>query len=244
MLPRPLSHPHHLLVRLPSDGELARTRTAAPERSQSRLTSHGARDDTRHRSSDISRLRARTHALPSAPSCTGLSSGSDLTLRSGSPPTPPTYARSQPTICQPRSSSSLEPPEEVGHRSRGSRGGWAPDRRGCPGSRASQHPRRGGHPVAPQWSWPILVVSSRLVLRPNRHAPLWPSGCSAEHGTLAAAWREALSKRPTRLRLRSPSPGRAVVHFRSGHLRCPLGEKGSFPKMTLDTPQLQGSRGV
>ena len=98
MLPRPLSHPHHLLVRLPSDGELARTRTAAPERSQSRLTSHGARDDTRHRSSDISRLRARTHALPSAPSCTGLSSGSDLTLRSGSPPTPPTYARSQPNL--------------------------------------------------------------------------------------------------------------------------------------------------
>ena len=170
------------------------------------------------------------HALPAARGCAvGWSrrrAAAHLPLRP--------LTRNYSPICSPQGSSSLKPPEEVGHRSRGSRGGWAPDRRGCPGSRASQHPRRGGHPVAPQWSWPILVVSSRLVLRPKRNVPLWTSGCSAEHGTLAAAWREALSKRPTRLRLRSPSPGRAVVHFRSGHLRCPLGEKGSFPKGTLD----------
>ena len=132
MLPRPLSHPHHLLVRLASDGELARTRTAAPERSQSRLTSHGARDDTRHRSSDISRLRARTHALPCAPSCTGLSSGSDLTLRSGSPPTPPTYARSQPNL----PTAELQQPQAA-------RRGWSPLERieGRMGSRPSRLPR-------------------------------------------------------------------------------------------------------
>ena len=38
------------------------------------------------------------------------------------------------------------------------------------------------------------------------------------------------------------SPGRAVVHFRSSHLRCPLAEKGSFPKVTLDTPYMYTRR--
>eukprot|EP00966_Prymnesium_polylepis_P108240 2505588-Prymnesium_polylepis.4 len=42
--------------------------------------------------------RARTHALTCAPSCTGLSSGSAATPRSGSPPTPTTYARLQPNL--------------------------------------------------------------------------------------------------------------------------------------------------
>ena len=60
MVPRPLSRPHHLLGRLPSNGDLAWTRTAASERSQSHLTRHGARDDTSHKSCDISMQRART----------------------------------------------------------------------------------------------------------------------------------------------------------------------------------------
>ena len=98
MVPRPLSRPHHLLGRLPSNGELARTRTSASERSRSRLTRHGARDDTRHKSCDISRQRARTHALALAPSCTRLCSGSAPTPRSRSPPAPTTYARLQPHL--------------------------------------------------------------------------------------------------------------------------------------------------
>ena len=98
MVPRPLSRPPHLLGRLPSNGELARTRTAASERSRSRLTRHGARDDTRHKTSDMSRQRARTHALALAPSCTRLRSGSAPTPRSRSPPAPTTYARLQPNL--------------------------------------------------------------------------------------------------------------------------------------------------
>ena len=172
------------------------------------------------------------HALPAARGCAvGRPRRRAAAHRLLCPPT-----RDYSPICPPRSSRLLEPPEEVGHRSRGSTGGWSPDRRGCSSSRGSRPPRRRRPLVAPQWRWIILIVSWRLVLRPNRHAPLWPSGCSAEHGTLAAAWREALSKRPTRLRLRSPSPGRAAVHFRSSHLRCPLAEKGSFPKGSLATP--------
>ena len=98
MVPRPLSHAHHLLGRLPSYGELARDRTAASARSQSRLTRHGARDDTRCKSYDISMQRARTHARPLAPSCTRLCSGSASTPRSRSPPAPTTYARLQPNL--------------------------------------------------------------------------------------------------------------------------------------------------
>ena len=98
MVPRPLSRPHHLLGRLPSNGELARTRTAASGRSRSRLTRHGARDDTKHKSCDISTLRASTHALPCAPSCTGLRNGSAPTPRSRSPPALTTYARLQPIL--------------------------------------------------------------------------------------------------------------------------------------------------
>ena len=98
MVPRPLSRPHHLVGRLPSNGDLARTRTAASERSRSRVTRHGARDDTRYKSGDISRLQASTHAMACAPSCTRLCSGSVLTLPSCSPPAPTTYARLQPHL--------------------------------------------------------------------------------------------------------------------------------------------------
>ena len=90
MVPRRLSCSLDRMVRLPSNGELARTRTAASARSRSRLTSHGTRDDTSHKSCDISKQRARTHALPCAPSCTGLRRGSAPTPRSGSLPIPPT----------------------------------------------------------------------------------------------------------------------------------------------------------
>ena len=98
------------------------------------------------------------HSLPAARGC---AVGRPRRRAAAHPPLrPPTLAYSP--ICPPRSSRSSEPPEEVGHRSRGSRGGWAPDRRGCPGSRASRHPRRGGHPVAPQLNWAMMVVSWRL----------------------------------------------------------------------------------
>ena len=119
MLPRPLSRPHHLeldlLGRLPSNGDLARTRTAASARSRSRLTRHGARDDTRYKSGDISRLQASTHAMACAPSCTRLCSGSVLTLRSCSPPAPTTYARLQPHL----PTAELQAP-------RAARRGWSP----------------------------------------------------------------------------------------------------------------------
>ena len=84
----------------------------------------------------------------------------------------------------------------------------------------------------------MMVVSSRLGAPANPFVPVWPNGCSAEVSSLTAAWRDAVSKPPTRLRLRSPSPGRAQVQRDSGHLRCPLAEKGSFPKGSLATPYL------
>ena len=71
---------------------------AASERSRSRLTRHGARDDTKHKRCNISMRQASTHALPCAPSCTGLRIGSVPTPRSGSPPAPTTYARLQPHL--------------------------------------------------------------------------------------------------------------------------------------------------
>ena len=132
--------------------------------------------------------------------------------------------------------STLEPPEEVGHRSRGSRGGWAPDRRGCPGSRGSRPQRRRSALVAPQWRWPMMVVSSRLGARRRRHVPATPNGCSAEHGTLKITYTSGLAMFFSGCGLLSPSPGRAQVHASSGQLRCPLAEKGSFPKVTLDPP--------
>ena len=98
------------------------------------------------------------HSLPAARGC---AVGRPRRRAAAHPPLrPPTRAYSP--ICPPRSSRLLEPPEEVDARSRGSSRGWSPERRGCPRSRASRHPRRGGQPVAPQWSWPILVVSLLL----------------------------------------------------------------------------------
>ena len=115
MLPRPLSRPLGRMVRLPSNGELARTHTTASGRSRSRLTRHGARHDTRHKSCDMSKQQARTHALPCAPSCTRLCGGSVLTLRSCSPPAPTTYARLQPNL----PTAELQAP-------RAARRGWSP----------------------------------------------------------------------------------------------------------------------
>ena len=150
------------------------------------------------------------------------------------PPRPPTLAYSP--ICPPRSSRSLEPPEEHGQHSRGSSRGWSPERRGCPRSRASRHPRRGGHPVAPHWSWPMLVVSWRLGAPRHRLSLPNPNGCSDQHGFLAGAWRQASGplQAPIKWLLPAPSPRRTPRIAVCSHLRCTLGEKGSFPKGTLD----------
>ena len=176
------------------------------------------------------------HALPAAR--TGLSSGPAPTLRSGSPPTPPTYARSQPTICPPQGSSSLEPPEEHGHISRISTGGWSHNRSACSSRRTGRHPRRGGHPVAPQLSWTILVVSWQLGASRHRRSLPIGIGCSDEVGSLAGASREAVSMPPPRLQLPAPSPRRTPGIGKNEHLCCPLGEKGEAfqTKGTLDTP--------
>ena len=197
MLPRPLSRPHHLLGRLPSNGDLARTRTAASARSRSRLTRHGARDDTRYKSGDISRLQASTHAMACAPSCTRSCSGSALTLPSCSPPAPTTYARLQPHL----------PTAELQER-RAARRGWSPLERieGRMGSRPSRLPRygcsRASRPrppgrrralVAPQWRWVMLAVSSRLGARPGLCVPATTNGCSAEHGTLTVTYTSGLA---------------------------------------------------
>ena len=99
-------------------------------------------------------------------------------------------------ICPPRSSRSAEPPEEVGRRSRGSRGGWAPDRRGCPDSRASRPPGRRRALVAPHWRWPMMVVSWRVGARPHRLSLPIGNGCSDEVSSLAGAWRVTISMRP------------------------------------------------
>ena len=140
-------------------------------------------------------------------------------------------------IYPPQGSSSLEPPEEHGHISRRSTGGWSPDRPACSSSRTGRHPRRGGHPVAPQLSWAILVVSWQLgAFRHRRSLPIG-IGCSDEVGSLAGASREAVSMPPPRLQLPAPSPRRTPGIGKNEHLCCPLGEKGIFPKMTLDTPQ-------
>jgi hypothetical protein len=147
------------------------------------------------------------------------------------PPRPPTLAYSP--IFPPRSSRSLEPPEEHGQHSRGSSRGWSPERRGCPRSRASRHPRRGGHPVAPQLSWAMLVVSLRLGAPRHRRSLPIGSSCSDEVGSLAGARREAVSLPPPRLRLPTASPRRTPGIGENEQLRCPLGEKGSFPKGTL-----------
>ena len=196
MVPRPLSRPHHLLGRLPSYGELARTRTAASERSRSRLTSHGTRDDTRHKSCDMSRQRARTHALALSPSCTRLCSGSTPMPRSRSPPAPITYARLQPHL----PTAELQEPRAARRAwsliERILRGGWCPDRRGCPGSRGSRPQRRRRPLVALQWSWAMMVVSWRLGARPHRLSLPIGSSCSDEVGSLAGAPGVAVSMRP------------------------------------------------
>ena len=164
------------------------------------------------------------HSLPAARGC---AVGRPRCRAAAHPPLrPPTLAYSP--ICPPRSSRSLEPPEEHGHRSRGSRGGWCPDRRGCPGSRGSRPPRRRRPLVAPQLSWPILVVSLRLGARPGLWGP--PALCAFEFGlrTLTVAYGSGFRLRLSRWRPSAARPKRAVVPTASGHLRCPLGEKGSF----------------
>eukprot|EP00966_Prymnesium_polylepis_P154387 3564794-Prymnesium_polylepis.1 len=47
-----------------------------------------------------------------------------------------------------------------------------------------------------------------------------------------AARRRCLCAPPSSLRLAPSTRHRAQVHWASGHLRCPLGETGSFPYST------------
>ena len=154
------------------------------------------------------------------------------------PRRPPT--RDYSPIYQPRSSSRLEPPEEHGHCLRGSTGGWSPDRRACPCSRPGRHPRRGGHPVAPQLSWTILVVSWPSAA--PRHRRSLPIGnhclCFNEVGSLAGGWREAVSMPPSRLQLPTPSPrrkrqGSQPPAISAGHL-----QKGKVSKGDAGYPLL------
>ena len=133
---------------------------------------------------------------------------------------PPTRDRSP--ICPPQGSSSLEPPEEHGHISRRSTGGWSPNRPACSSSRTGRHPRRGGHPVAPQLSWTILVVSWPSAAPRHRRSLPIGIGCSDEVGSFAGASREAVSMPPPRLQLPAPSPRRTPGIGENEQLRCPL----------------------
>jgi hypothetical protein len=172
------------------------------------------------------------HSLPAARGC---AVGRPRHRAAAHPPLrPPTLAYSP--IFPPRSSRLLEPPEEVDARSRGSSRGWSPDRRGCPCSRGSRPQRRRRPLVAPHWSWAMLVVSLRLALCLNRRSLPIGNGCSDQHGFLAGAWRVAVSLPPLRSQLPAPSPRRTPRIGEQEQLRCPLAEKGSFPKVTLDTP--------
>jgi hypothetical protein len=172
------------------------------------------------------------HSLPAARGC---AVGRPRRRAAAHPPLrPPTRAYSP--ICPPRSSRLLEPPKEVGHCSRGWTGGWAPERRGCPGSPGSRPQRRRRPLVALQWSWARLVVSLRLALCLNRRSLPIGNGCSDQHGFLAGASGVAVSMPPLRSQLPAPSPRRTPRIGEQEQLRCPLAEKGSFPKVTLDTP--------
>ena len=87
----------------------------------------------------------------------------------------------------------------------------------------------------------MLAVSLQLGARPARCVPATPNGCSAEHGTLTQTYTSGSVMFVSRFGLLTPSLGRAEVHIVTEQLRCPLGEKGSFPKGTLDTPYLRQS---
>ena len=153
------------------------------------------------------------HSLPAARGC---EVGRPRHRAAAHPPLrPPT--RDYSSIFPPQGSSSLEPPKEHGQSSRRSTGGWSPDRRACPLSRPGRHPRRGGHPVALQLSWAILVVAWYLDAPRHRRSLPIGSGCSNEVGSLAGSWREAVSMPPLRLRLPAPSPARTPGIGASNH---------------------------
>ena len=163
------------------------------ERSRSRLTRHGTRDDTRHKSSDITAgcelasMHCGTRSqLHGAAQWVGYDAAQSLTPRSD-------HLRS--TTAQsahrrdPAASSRPKCEEHSGHRSRGSTSGWSPDRRGCPGI-VKVVDLRGGD-VPPSRS-SVEVDHLGRVVRARRVPALTSlrntSSCSDEHGFLAAAY--------------------------------------------------------
>ena len=85
----------------------------------------------------------------------------------------------------------------------------------------------------------MMVMSWRLGAPRHRRSLPIGSSCSDEVGSLAGAWREAVSMPPPRLQLLTLSPRiarRTPGIGENEQLRCPLGEKESFPKGTLVRP--------
>ena len=123
--------------------------------------------------------------------------------------------------------------------------GAGADRRGCPGSQDSRHPRRGGHPVTPQLSWTILVVSwPSAALRHRRSLPIGNGCCDeVQVGSLAGACREAVSMPPLRLRLPAPSPARTPGIGASNHHHGHSGER-KLAKGVRWTAPIGGRRGA
>ena len=84
----------------------------------------------------------------------------------------------------------------------------------------------------------MMVMSWRLGAPQHRRSLPIGSSCCDEVGSLAGAPGVAVSMRPPRLQLPTPSPRRTPGIGENEQLRCPLGEKGSFPKMTLCPPHV------
>ena len=84
----------------------------------------------------------------------------------------------------------------------------------------------------------MMVVSWRLALRTNCFVPVWPNGCSAEVGSLTAAWRDTVSMPPTRLRLRSPSLHPAEHRYKGSPAisTCHLAKKEAFQRGRWTAP--------
>ena len=88
----------------------------------------------------------------------------------------------------------------------------------------------------------MMVVSWRLGAPRHRLSLPKPNDCSDQHGFLAGASGVAVSMPPLRSQLPAPSPRRTPRIGEQEQLRCPLAEKGSFPKVTLDPPSIANNK--